>query len=345
VSKEPLVSVVTPVYNGADLLEECIESVLRQTHRNWRHVIVDNASTDGTPEIADSYAARDSRIVHRRFEEFVGAVENANRAYRCVDPQSLWCKPVLADDWLYPECLERMLAVAARSDRVAIVSAYQRWGERVHLVALPYDREVFDGRELLGSLLEGHANVVGNPTSVMLRTDVVKARDPFYDETLDHGTDTEAFFRTMTEGDVGFVHQVLTYARRQGATRYESGQRIGSFFAEQLIFVVRYGRVALAPDRYRRTLRHWLSVYLRYHAKQAIRPSRLVDEEFLAYHRHAADVLLREGEGDPELERTVRLVRALLARRALGRLLVPPSGDGSARGVTSRQRRRLLDPP
>ena len=58
----PLVSVVTPVYNGAEFLVEFIESVLRQTYEDWEYVIVDNRSTDRTLEIAQSFEARDPRI-------------------------------------------------------------------------------------------------------------------------------------------------------------------------------------------------------------------------------------------------------------------------------------------
>ena len=50
--QEPLVSVVTPVYNGEAFLAKCIDSVLAQTYRNFEYLIVNNCSTDRSLEIA-----------------------------------------------------------------------------------------------------------------------------------------------------------------------------------------------------------------------------------------------------------------------------------------------------
>ncbi len=49
---QPLVGVVTPVYNGEDFLAQCIESVLGQTYEHYEYFIVNNCSTDRSLEIA-----------------------------------------------------------------------------------------------------------------------------------------------------------------------------------------------------------------------------------------------------------------------------------------------------
>ena len=59
---QPLVSVLTPVFNGEPYLVQAIESVLAQTYTNWEYVLVDNASTDRTAEIIQRYVDKDPRI-------------------------------------------------------------------------------------------------------------------------------------------------------------------------------------------------------------------------------------------------------------------------------------------
>lgn len=80
-----LVQVCLPTRNGQQHLAEALDSLLGQTHQNIEVTIVDNASTDRTPAIARSYAARDRRVQYIRCEEFVCASDNWNRAFSMID--------------------------------------------------------------------------------------------------------------------------------------------------------------------------------------------------------------------------------------------------------------------
>lgn len=58
----PLVSIILPTYNGSRYLRQSVDSVLRQTYTAWELIIINDCSTDDTLQIAEEYAAADSRI-------------------------------------------------------------------------------------------------------------------------------------------------------------------------------------------------------------------------------------------------------------------------------------------
>src|SRR5437773_8105341 len=127
----PLVSIVTPVYNAAAYLPECIESILAQTYPHWDYTIIDNCSTDDSPAIARSYAAKDSRIRVQRNDHCLPAMANHNMALRQLSRASKYCKVVFADDWIFPECLQKMVAVADEHPTAGIVGSYCLEGQQV----------------------------------------------------------------------------------------------------------------------------------------------------------------------------------------------------------------------
>lgn len=110
---EDIVTIAIPTFNGEIYLHECLESVIAQTFSHFEVLIVDDCSSDRTVEIANDYAARDSRIRVLRNKNNLGLVGNWNR---CVElAKGEWIKYVFQDDIIAPECLERMLR-AARQD-------------------------------------------------------------------------------------------------------------------------------------------------------------------------------------------------------------------------------------
>jgi glycosyltransferase involved in cell wall biosynthesis len=212
VNKQPLVSVVTPFYNTADYLSECIQSVLSQTYCNFEYLLVDNQSTDGSASIASEYAAKDKRIRVIRNTTFVGQVANYNGALRHVASEARYVKMVQADDCIFPECLERMVAVGESHPTAVIISSYYLTGARVCGSGIDWPIECIPGRAASRlHLLEGRF-LFGTPTTLMYRADLVAKRQPFYSESSLH-EDTELCHEAMVDGDLGFVHQVLSYNR------------------------------------------------------------------------------------------------------------------------------------
>jgi len=78
---QPLVSIGIPVYNGENYIREAIDSILNQTYDNIEIIISDNASTDSTQKICESYVQSDARIKYKRFEENQGAAKNFNNTF------------------------------------------------------------------------------------------------------------------------------------------------------------------------------------------------------------------------------------------------------------------------
>lgn len=72
----PLVSIGVPVYNEAERIRLCLDSLLAQTHREIEILVSDNASTDDTARIVTDYAARDPRVILHRQPENRGMVPN-----------------------------------------------------------------------------------------------------------------------------------------------------------------------------------------------------------------------------------------------------------------------------
>ena len=80
IAQERLVSIIMPAFNCEDFVAEAIESVFNQTYRNWELIIVDDASTDKTPDVVRQYVARDRRVKYHQLTKNMGAAEARNHA-------------------------------------------------------------------------------------------------------------------------------------------------------------------------------------------------------------------------------------------------------------------------
>lgn len=75
--KKPLISIIVPVYNVEDYIEECLESLVKQTYKNLEIILIDDGSTDNSGEICDDYVLKDTRIkCFHQINQGVGAARN-----------------------------------------------------------------------------------------------------------------------------------------------------------------------------------------------------------------------------------------------------------------------------
>jgi glycosyltransferase involved in cell wall biosynthesis len=245
-SEEPLVSVVTPTYNMGDFLAECIESILRQTYRNFEYIIVNNCSTDQSLEIALEYAKKDNRIRVHNNKEFVGVMENHNIALSLISPEAKYCKVVCADDFIFPDCLIKMVELAEANPSVGLVGSYSLAGKKVMYDGLEYERKVVNGREISRATLLGGPYVFGCPTSLLYRADLVRKTKAFYPNSNPH-CDTTACYQSLEHSDFGFVYQVLSYTRIHAGSQTSRSIKFGIINLAMLADLARFGPKYLNP--------------------------------------------------------------------------------------------------
>ena len=267
---EPLVTVVVPVYNGAAYLRECLDSVLAQTYREWHMVVVNNSSTDESGTIAAEYARRDPRVTVHTTERLLPIIENHNRAMSFLDAQAKYCKPLMADDWLMPQCLSDMVALAERNPTVGQVGAYAFDGRNVMWSGPPYPAECISGHEVCRADLLGGPYWLGSPSTSLIRADLVRKRAKFYNES-NLNADLEASYEVLAESNFGFVHQVLAYNRVHEASMTSALRAFDGFTLGTLQAFKRCGQAHLSESEFTARLELMLYSHYRVLAKNVLR--------------------------------------------------------------------------
>jgi glycosyltransferase involved in cell wall biosynthesis len=126
------VSIIIPIYNIENYLEECLNSVISQTYKDIEIILVDDGSTDKSGEICDLYASKDNRIkvIHKQNEGLVcarktGLHESNGNLIAYVD----------GDDWIEPNMIERLYNVLAENDvDIAMCGRFEDTGDTHRVV-------------------------------------------------------------------------------------------------------------------------------------------------------------------------------------------------------------------
>jgi glycosyltransferase involved in cell wall biosynthesis len=276
----PLVTILTPVYNGEKYLAACIRSVLNQQYENWEYIIVNNCSTDSTLDIALGYAQIDPRIRIVTNSKFVEVIENHNIAFSLVSTESKYCKVVSADDTITPDCLIKMVKLAEAHPTVAIVGSYQLSGTDVRWKGIPPDVQVVPGRALGRLSLLGNLDVFGTPTSLLYRADLIRESKPFFPHTLPHA-DTSTCYEILQRHDFGFVHEILCTERVHEYQVSAKVRQLNMGETANLDMILRYGPYYLDSNEFEILKDNTLRRYYRWLGGSLL---KLKELKFWKYH-------------------------------------------------------------
>lgn len=196
----PKVSVIIPVYNHEQYVAECIDGVLAQTFRDFEVVVVDDGSTDRTPEILSRYAGRIKAVR----QENKGGAAALNTAIRHATGEFIaW---VSSDDVYLPTMLEEHVRFFSAHPEIGL--AYTDFclidgkGVVTREVRSPF---YSNKKEFLQNLFAG--NFI-NGSSVMFRRTCMEAAGGF-DEQMRYHADGNLWFRMLRYCDFGHIPRIL----------------------------------------------------------------------------------------------------------------------------------------
>ena len=155
---KPLLTVVIPVYNVEKYLNRCLESILIQEWKNYDIILVDDGSTDRSPQICDDYVKIYDfiSVIHK---ENGGLSEARNTGISQAKGEYVYFPD--SDDWIEPDTFIA-LAEALESQKFDIISFNREFvkGEEDVIISDPVETQVFEGKDAFVEMLK-HSYITG----------------------------------------------------------------------------------------------------------------------------------------------------------------------------------------
>lgn len=196
----PKVSIIIPTYNRSDILCRAVRSIISQTYDDFELIIIDDASTDDTPNAIG--AIDDNRIIyHRKIKNEGGArARNTGMALASGD----YIAFLDSDDEWMPEKLEKQVSLMERSEAFVTYTGFIIWNDKT--------KEVIEERhpkwsgDILDELLKW--NCVGTTSTIMVRRECFETVGGF-DENMPQSQDWEMWIRLAKEYRFDYIEEML----------------------------------------------------------------------------------------------------------------------------------------
>jgi glycosyltransferase involved in cell wall biosynthesis len=205
----PGVSVVVPTFNRASLLGGALDSIQSQSMGDWECIVVDDGSTDGTPDLVASRAVADRRIRLLRIEHAGSPGRSRNIGIRasCGDLVAF-----LDDDdlWLPGKLASQVVLLAAEREPVMVCARVERFGDAVG----PWPRSLPKSPDLRSLLA---SNSIACSTVVVRRSALDQSG--LFDESLRRAQDLDLWIRLLAVGPICGQDAILARYRVDSARR------------------------------------------------------------------------------------------------------------------------------
>lgn len=153
----PKVSIVIPVYNREQFINDAIKSALRQTYSNVEIVVVDNKSTDNTWGVLQEWAQKDNRIRIYQNEENIGPVRNWIKCFEYSTGE--YVKIIWSDDWISDDYLEKTIPLFDESVAFVLTRIIQIDDDTKRIERdITYKKELYTSEEYLKDILTYNNN-------------------------------------------------------------------------------------------------------------------------------------------------------------------------------------------
>ncbi len=194
--KNPKVSVIISSYNMGDSLENTIQSIEKQTYKNWELIVIDDGSVDQTSEILKKYK-ENKKIKIIKNEHNLGLIKSLNKGLEIA--KGKYIARLDADDVSYPNRLQRQVRFMEK-EKTDLLGSYFSAGGREHILIDNSNNSCKLGLILLKK------NIIAHPT-VMIRKSFLKKHNLIYDENYIYAEDynlwTQIFIRGGKLGYLG----------------------------------------------------------------------------------------------------------------------------------------------
>ena len=236
-----MIFITIPVYNVEAYLKRCIDSILAQTYVDFEVLLIDDGSTDHSPEICDEYSYKDPRIkvVHQAYSG-VAAARNIGLEWYYKNSKAEWFFFVDSDDCIHPRCLEVLLNAAESTGTAIAIGNYIEFSdEEVKPEETIAEVQKFNSEDFF---IERCSNIAVVWCKLYQRKCFEGIRFPAGKIHEDEFTTYKVIFR---ENNVSFIDTPLYfyYHNKTSITKQWSSDRVVIIdaFAEQLDFFKKNG--------------------------------------------------------------------------------------------------------